>query len=84
MAHTECGLREIDDEELARQLAWETGEAPAFAFHAFHDIEEHVRVQLARARDCRWLPHVDDVRGCILDIATGAVRPVADSGSPEA
>jgi carbonic anhydrase len=76
MAHTDCGLRQVHDEELARELAWETGQAPPFAFGAFFDIADHVREQMERVRACPWLPHVGDVRGCILDIADGSVSDV--------
>src|SRR5437588_2913542 len=41
MAHTECGLRDVHDDELARQLERETGSAPPFAFGSFHDLDEH-------------------------------------------
>jgi carbonic anhydrase len=76
MAHTQCGLREIHDDELARRLTEETGVAPPFAFGAFFDLDSHVREQVDRIRECMWLPHVDDVRGLVLDIADGSVREV--------
>ena len=76
MAHTDCGLRKVHDEDFARFLETETGQAPPFAFGAFFDVDEHVRQQIERVRACPWLPHVDDVRGYVLDIADGTVRPV--------
>lgn len=76
MAHTDCGLRKFRDEDLAHQLEAETGHAPPFAFGAFFDLDEHVRNQVARVIGCDFLPHVDDVRGCVLDIDTGEVRDV--------
>jgi carbonic anhydrase len=76
VAHTDCGLRRIHDDELAQQLAWETGQAPPFAFGAFFDEEEHVRQQAARVRECPWLPHVADVHAFVYDIADGSVREV--------
>ena len=76
MAHTDCGLRKVHDDDLARQLTEETGQAPPFAFGAFFDFDEHVRTQVERVRACPWLPHVDDVRGCVLDVADGTVRTV--------
>jgi carbonic anhydrase len=76
MAHTECGLRDLHDDELAKQLAWETGAAPPFAMGSFHDIDAHVTEQVERVRTCPWLTHVDDVRGYVLDIADGTVRIV--------
>jgi len=76
IAHTDCGLRKVHDDDLARLLEAETGQAPPFAFGAFFDIEEHVRRQLERLRTCPWLPHVDDVRGYVLDIDDATLRPV--------
>jgi carbonic anhydrase len=76
MAHTDCGLRKVHDDELAKQLTWETGQAPPFAFGAFFDEEAHVRAQVARIRDCPWLPHVDDVHGWVYDVSDGSVREV--------
>lgn len=74
IAHTDCGLRKIHDDELARRLEAETGAAPPFAFGAFADPESHVRESVRRVRDCPWLPNRDDVRGGVLDIETGTVR----------
>jgi carbonic anhydrase len=76
MAHTDCGLRKVHDDEMAKQLAWETGQAPPFAFGAFFDEETHVREQVERVRDCPWLPHVDEVKGFIYDVSDGSVREV--------
>ena len=76
MAHTECGLRDVHDDELARQLERETGSAPPFAFGSFHDLDEHVRREVERVRACPWLAHVDDVRGYVLDVSDGKVRTV--------
>ena len=76
MAHTECGLRDVHDDELARELTRETGQAPPFAFGAFFDLDAHVRAQVDAVKACVWLPHVNDVRGYVLDISDGSVRPV--------
>jgi carbonic anhydrase len=76
IAHTECGLRDIHDGELARQLTRETGTAPPFAFGTFYDLDEHVRREVERVRACPWLPHVNDVRGYVLDVSDGSVRTV--------
>ena len=81
MAHTECGLRAVHDDDLAAELTRETGQAPPFAFGAFFDLHEHVRSQVERVRTCPWLPHVDDVRGYVLDIANGAVETVVSPKS---
>lgn len=76
IAHTDCALRRVHDADLVRRLEAETGQAPPFAFGTFLDLEEHVRDQVKLVRNCRWLPHVDDVRGYILEVADGSIRPV--------
>jgi carbonic anhydrase len=76
LAHTQCGLRTVDDDALARELERETGAAPPFAFGSFRDVDGHVRESVRRVRECAWLPHRDDVRGGVLELETGAVRPV--------
>lgn len=76
VAHTDCGLRKIHDDELARSLEAETGAVPPFAFGAFQDPESHVRASVQRVRECPWLPNRDDVRGCVLDLETGIVHSV--------
>jgi carbonic anhydrase len=76
MAHTQCGLRDLHDEALARQLEAETGQRPPFALASFHDVDEHVRTQVELIRACPWLPHVDDIRGYVLDVANGTARLV--------
>jgi carbonic anhydrase len=76
VAHTDCGLRKIDDDDLARELEAETGEAPPFAFGAFQDLDEHVRSQMDVVRKCPWLPSIDDVRGYVYDVSDGSIRPV--------
>jgi carbonic anhydrase len=76
VAHTDCGLRKVHDDELARQLEAETGELPPFAFGGFFDEEHHVREQVERVRSCPWLPERDDVRGYVYDVSDGSVRPV--------
>src|SRR5215204_4875272 len=57
MAHTECGLRDVHDDEMARELASETGQKPPFAFGSFYDTDEHVRAQVALVKACPWLRH---------------------------
>jgi carbonic anhydrase len=76
VAHTDCGLRKINDDDLARELAWETGAPPPFAFGAFQDLDEHVHSQCDVVRKCPWLPHVNDVKGYVYDVFDGSIRTV--------
>jgi carbonic anhydrase len=74
MHHTDCGLHGADDAALREQIIAETGEAPPYAFGAFHDLEAAVREATERVRTHRFLPHRDHVRGFIYDVRTGQVR----------
>ena len=76
MAHTDCGLHNLDEAALSQTLRSGAADPPPFAFGAFTSLDEHVHDQVARVRSCPWLLHVDDVRGCVLDVATGEVRAV--------
>lgn len=76
MAHTECGLLGLHDAELSRLLAFEMGSAPKFALGTFAEVHDHVRAQVDEVRACPWLPHTDDVRGHVFDVASGLVEAV--------
>lgn len=77
MAHTECGMRGLDEQALAREIAARTGEPPALAFGAFADLEDEVRRSVARLRETPLLLHRDGIRGSVYDVRTGRVREVA-------
>ena len=79
LAHTDCGLCGMRDDEFAETLARETGHKPPFTLGGFTNVDQHVRQQLARVQSCLWLPHVHDVRGYVVDVVTGEVRAVAAS-----
>jgi carbonic anhydrase len=76
IGHTDCGLAKVRDADVKRALEVETGQAPPFEFGSFVDLDDHVRAQVKRVVECPWLPHVDDVRGYVLDVGDGSLRPV--------
>jgi len=76
MHHTQCGLHGADEPALRAQIAAETGEPPPYAFGAFDDIDDAVRDAVARIRADAFLPHRDNVRGFVYDVATGNLREV--------
>jgi carbonic anhydrase len=69
--HTNCGLEGITDEEVARR----TGVA-GVAFHAFDEIDQSVRDDVAEIRACGHLPDGFAVWGAVYDVDTGEVRIV--------
>jgi carbonic anhydrase len=46
----------------------------------FTDIRDTVRQSLATVRECRWIPHREDVRGFVFDVATACLEEIGDVG----
>jgi carbonic anhydrase len=74
--HTQCGMDGFDDEAFRRELTIESGLAPTWRVEGFTDVEEAMRKSIRTVRECPWLPHRDDVRGFVFDVATAALREV--------
>jgi carbonic anhydrase len=75
--HTECGMLTFTDDEFGQAVREDTGLTPPWAAEAFADLDEDVRQSIARLRATPFLPHRDDVRGFVVDVATGALREVS-------
>lgn len=73
--HTDCGMAGLREEEVAKEIEEETGIVPPFPLGGFADLEQHVRDSVAKIRGNPLLP-VDEVRGFVYDVATGALREV--------
>jgi carbonic anhydrase len=54
--HTECGLRNFDDDELREKLVSATGVEPPLPLGAFRDLDEAVRLDTTRIRESPLLP----------------------------
>jgi carbonic anhydrase len=75
--HTECGLMSITDEEFRWRLSSSTGQdASHLQFHAFRDVDQNVRDQVARVRRDPFLPKQIDVRGFVYDVKRGSLREI--------
>jgi carbonic anhydrase len=74
--HTDCGMLTFTDDQFADQLEADTGQRPTWAAESFTDLDDDVRRSLARIRDSAFVPHTDQVRGFVLDVATGRLREV--------
>jgi carbonic anhydrase len=75
--HTRCGMLSFTDEELHDELEAETGVTPSFPIGTFADVDQSVRRSVERIRASPFVPHTDDVRGCVYDVDTGRIRPVS-------
>jgi carbonic anhydrase len=75
--HTECGMEGFDDDAFRAELGAETGDQPRWRVPQFTDVRATMLRSLATVRGCRWIPHREDVRGFVFDIATGRLDEVS-------
>jgi carbonic anhydrase len=77
--HTDCGLMKATEEELHETIEHRAG-LPANSpvrFHAFSDVEQNVREQLAKLTQHSWVKEeVIKIRGFVFDVHTGALREI--------
>ena len=74
--HTDCGMLTFTDDQFKASIQEETGIKPEWAAEAFPDLDTDVRQSIARIKVSPFIPHTDDVRGFVFDIATGRLREV--------
>jgi carbonic anhydrase len=74
--HTECGMEDFDDPVFRAELEAETGVAPGWDVPGFTDLHDRMRRSIKTVRECAWLPHREDVRGFIFDVATAKIEEV--------
>lgn len=75
--HTDCGMLTFTDDEFKRSIQDETGIKPEWAAESFGDVAEDVRQSIARIKASPFVPHTDQVRGFVFDVATGKLNEVA-------
>jgi carbonic anhydrase len=75
--HTDCGMLTFTDDSFKAGIEAETGIKPPWAAEAFADLDADVRQSMARIRVSPFVPHTDQVRGFVLDVATGLLREVS-------
>ena len=74
--HTDCGMLTFTDDEFKAGIQKETGVKPEWAAEAFSDLAEDVRQSTHRIKSSKFIPHTDQVRGFIFDVATGLLEEV--------
>jgi len=74
--HTDCGMLTFTDDEFREAIADETGVKPEWAVEAFDNLEEDVRRSIKRITSSPFVPHTNQVRGFIFDVATGKLIEV--------
>jgi carbonic anhydrase len=74
--HTDCGMLTFTDDEFKRGIQDEVGIKPEWAPESFTDLDEDVKQSIARIKASPFIPHTDQVRGFVFDVATGKLREV--------
>ncbi|MGA2826818.1 MAG: carbonic anhydrase [Streptosporangiaceae bacterium] len=74
--HTECGMLTFTDDQFKASIQQEVGIKPMWAAEAFPDLDDDVRQSIARIKASPFIPHTDDVRGFVFDVATGRLNEV--------
>ena len=74
--HTDCGMLTFTDDGFKRSIQEETGIKPEWAAEAFSDLDEDVRQSVGRIKASPFIPHTDQVRGFVFDVASGVLTEV--------
>ena len=74
--HTDCGMLTFTDDAFKRSIQDETGIKPGWAAEAFPDPDEDVRQSMARIKASPFIPHKDQIRGFVFDVASGKLNEV--------
>jgi carbonic anhydrase len=74
--HTDCGMLTFTDDQFKGAIQAETGIKPAWSAEAFADLDTDVRQSIARIKASPFIPHKDQIRGFVFDVATGRLDEV--------
>ena len=74
--HSDCAMTRICDAEFTAALVADVGQRPPWTAGAFRDLDASVRDGLQRLSTSPFLSKVDDIRGYVYDLATGALREI--------
>jgi carbonic anhydrase len=75
--HTDCGMLTFTDDEFKAGIQQETGIKPPWAAEAFGDLDDDVRQSIARIKASPFVPHTNQIRGFVFDVATGKLNEVS-------
>ena len=77
--HTDCGMVTFTDDAVKAQITADVGIRPHFALEAFPDVHDDIRQSIARLRANPFIPHTNNVRGFVYDVADGTIEEVHPS-----
>lgn len=66
----------VTDDDFKQGILEETGIKPEWAAESFKDLDVDVRQSIQRIKNSLFIPHRDQVRGFVFDVATGLLREV--------
>ena len=75
--HTDCGMLTFTDDDFKASIQADCGVKPPWAAEAFRDLDTDVRQSIARIKASPFIPHTDQVRGFVFDVATGKLNEVS-------
>jgi len=75
--HTDCGMLTFNDDDFKAGILAEVGIKPEWAPESFADLDADVLQSINRIKASPFIPHTDQVRGFVFDVATGKLREVA-------
>ncbi len=76
--HTDCGMLTFTDDEFKAAIQDETGIKPPWAAEAFRDADADVLQSIRRIKSSPFIPHPEEVRGFVFDVATGQLSEVTE------
>ena len=76
--HTDCGMLTFTDDEFKAAIQDETGIKPPWAAEAFRDPDADVLQSIRRIKSSPFIPHPEEVRGFVFDVATGQLSEVTE------
>ncbi|MGI9000792.1 MAG: beta-class carbonic anhydrase [Pseudonocardia sp.] len=74
--HTDCGMLTFTYDGFKKSIQDDLGIKPEWAAEAFPDLDEDVRQSIKRIKASPFVPHTDQVRGFVFDVATGKLNEV--------
>jgi carbonic anhydrase len=74
--HTDCGMLTFTDDEFTTGIQRETGLKPPWAAESFTDLDTDVQQSINRITASPYIPHTDQVRGFVFDVATGKLTEI--------
>jgi carbonic anhydrase len=75
--HTDCGMEKVEEDGFLSRVEAECGVRPPWAVGAFTDPYADVIASIDRIRSSPFIPHRDDVRGYVYDVASDTLREVS-------